>query len=76
MSEEHLPEEEATSDGFNVWWEPVPPFPPLEIEAELPDGTRLSPVLQLGGRRVGFERPLPEGTPISLRGKVAWVVGT
>ena len=68
------PKREAVLDGFNVWWEPLPPFSAQEVEAELPDGTHLRPVIQLGGRRLGFDRRLAAGTPILLRGEVAWIV--
>jgi len=57
--------------GYTVFWEPAH-YPADDIEAELPDGTRLTAILQFGDRRVGFERPLPKGTQLLLRGQPAW----
>ena len=67
-------EEEPEKDEFVVFWAP-PPFVPRMVEAELPDGTRLHPAQQSDGRRLGFDRRLPRGTRIRLRGQVAWIVG-
>jgi hypothetical protein len=68
---------EPTLVDPDVFWEPIR-FSPEDvetIEAELPDGTRLRPERQLEeGRRLGFDRPLPIGTRISLHGRVAWIV--
>ena len=58
----------------SVWWEPAH-FRPEEIEAVLPDGTRLRPVLVEAGRRLAFERKLPLGTSIYRGGRRAWIVG-
>jgi hypothetical protein len=66
-----VPDHQATAEGFTVFWEPAH-YPADDIEAELPDGTRLTAILQFGGRRVGFERPLPKGTQLLLRGQPAW----
>ncbi len=72
MSDEPVvPDHQATAEGFTVFWEPAH-YPADDIEAELPDGTRLTAILQFGGRRVGFERPLPKGTQLLLRGQPAW----
>jgi hypothetical protein len=65
------PEQEETAEGYNVFWE-HPHFPPDDVEAELPDGTRVRAVWSLGGRRVGFDRRLPKGTQLYLRGKPTW----
>ena len=63
MSDEPVvPDQDATAEGYTVFWEPAHD-PANDIEAELPDGTRLTAILQFGGRRVGFERPLPKGNP-------------
>jgi hypothetical protein len=70
-----VPQEEQPEPGeFVVFWAP-PPFLPQMVEAELADGTRLHPGLQSDGRRLGFDRRLPAGTRIFLRGTVAWIVG-
>lgn len=66
-----VPEQEETADGYVVFWEP-PYFSPGEIEAVMPDETRVQAVLLLGGRRLGFERRLPKGTQLYLRGEPAW----
>ena len=72
MSDEPVvPDQETTAEGYTVFWEPAH-YPADDIEAELPDGTRLRAILQFGGRRVGFERPLPKGTQLLLRGQPAW----
>jgi len=60
-------------EGFDVWWEPIK-VSPDDVMAELPDGTRLKPVPLLGGRRLGFDRPLPTRTVIFHRGRQAWVL--
>ncbi len=70
-----VPQEEEPDQGeFVVFWAP-PPFVPRVVEAELPDGTKLQPALQSDGRRLGFDRRLPRGTRILVRGAVAWIVG-
>jgi hypothetical protein len=69
--EPEVPEQKATTGGYDVFWEPAH-VAHEEIEAELPDGTRVKAVPLLGGRRVGFDRPLPRGTQLFLRGKPAW----
>jgi hypothetical protein len=66
-----VPDQDATGEGLTVFWEPAH-YPADDIEAELPDGTRLTAILQFGGRRVGFERPLPKGTQLLLHGQPAW----
>jgi hypothetical protein len=68
------PVQEETPDGVDVffWRKEGSNYSPEDIEAELPDGTRLKAVEQLGGRRLGFERPVPRGTWILLRGKRTW----
>jgi hypothetical protein len=72
MSDEPVvPDQDATAEGYTVFWEPAH-YPADDIEAELPDGTRLTAILQFGDRRVGFERPLPKGTQLLLRGQPAW----
>lgn len=63
------PQMEATDEGSNVWWEP-PHYRPTDVEAVLPDGTRLGGTMLLGGRRLGFEERLPRGTAILVRGKL------
>jgi hypothetical protein len=65
------PEQEETDEGYVVFWEPAC-YSPDDIEAELPDGTRLKAVLLLDGRRLGFERPLPRGTQLLRRGEAFW----
>ena len=64
---------EPTQDGGYVFWEP-PHYSPEEIEAVRPDGVRVRPVMQLEGRRLGFEEPLPEGTQILRQDTLMWVV--
>jgi hypothetical protein len=69
MSDEPVvPDQETTAEGYTVFWEPAH-YPADDIEAELPDGTRLTAILQFGGRRVLFERTLPKGTQLLLRGQ-------
>jgi len=71
MQEPADPVLEATGDDdYTVSWDPSHASPD-EIQAELPDGTRVQPVTLIGGR-VGFERELPRGTQLLLRGKPAW----
>jgi hypothetical protein len=67
-------EQHETPDGFQVffWKTGEWNYSPSDIEAELPDGTRLRAVEQLSGRRLGFEQQLPRGTWILLRGKPTW----
>lgn len=67
-------EQEKTADGFQVffWKTGGWNYSPEDIEAELPDGARLKAVEQLGGKRIGFEGPVPRGTWILLRGKRTW----
>ena len=75
MDKYEMPQEEEAEDGhFVVFWAP-PPFVPRVVEAELPDGTRVQPAMQSDGRRLGFDRRLPAGTRIRIRGQVSWVVG-
>lgn len=64
---------EPTSVESNVFWDPER-FAPDDIEAVRPDGVRIRPVMQVGGRRLGFEEPLPEGTEIFGHGSLMWVV--
>ena len=64
---------EPTQEGGYVFWEP-PHYSPEEIEAVRPDGVRVRPVMQFGGRRLGFEEPLPEGTQILRQDTLMWVV--
>jgi hypothetical protein len=64
------PEKESSQDGVRVWWD-RPYYRPSDLEAELPDGSRIGAVVLAGGQ-VGFDRLLPKGTPILLRGKEAW----
>lgn len=59
----------------DVFFEP-PHYEPDDVEAVLSDGTRLKAEYQLDGRRLGFDRPLPTGTLILLRGIRGWVVGS
>jgi hypothetical protein len=64
------PEREASQDGVRVWWD-RPHYHPGDLEAELPDGSRIGAVILEGGQ-VGFDQLLPKGAPILLRGKIAW----
>jgi hypothetical protein len=66
------PEQEETPDGINVFFWDWSGYSPDEIEAQQPDGTRLKSVLQLDGKRLGFERPVPRGTLILVRGESLW----
>lgn len=72
VKEENRFEQEPAEDGYLVFFEQPHPFSPQEIEAELPDGTRVASVLQLGGRRLGFDRPLPQGSWILRKGARTW----
>jgi hypothetical protein len=63
-----------SSEELDVYFEP-PHYAPDEIDAVLSDGTHLKAVYQLDGRRLGFDRALPVGTLILLRGVRGWVVG-
>jgi hypothetical protein len=47
-------------------------YSPSELVAELPDGTRMPAILDLGGQRYTFGHPLPSGTWILLHGKRVW----
>jgi len=49
-------------------------YSPEDIEAVRPDGFRIRRVMLLGGRRLGFEEPVPVGTQIFRRGTLMWVV--
>jgi hypothetical protein len=64
------PEKESSQDGIRVWWD-RPYYRPSDLEAELPDGSRIGAVALAGGQ-VGFDRLLPKGAPILLRGKEVW----
>ncbi|MEO8291746.1 MAG: hypothetical protein ABI635_01295 [Actinomycetota bacterium] len=66
--------DEPTKVDPTVFWEPIPAGYPESVEAELPSGERVQPELQLGGKRLGFPKPLPEGTRIYRDGRVAWIV--
>ncbi len=66
---------QTISNERTVYFEP-PHYAPDEIDAVLPDGTRLKSALQLDGQRLGFERALPVGTLILLDGVRGWVVGS
>jgi hypothetical protein len=72
------PEERETPEGIEVFFEGWPGrFPGYsedEIEAQLPDGTRLKAV-PLGGTRLGFERPVPRGTVVFARGRPFRAIG-
>jgi hypothetical protein len=75
MGEHERPEEEAASEGVLVSWDPNP-FTQAQveaIEAELPGGTRIGAVLQLGGRRLGFPEPVPVGKEESFRSSLTCV---
>ena len=63
-------EQEPTTDGIKVFFVKTSgfPYPTAEIEAELPDGTRLGAIEQLDGHRVGFDRAVPQGTWIVRAG--------
>lgn len=77
MTEDVAPTEEELADGIGVHWEPVR-FSAQQIEtieAVLPDGTHLKPVLLLGGRRLGFDRRVPRGTKLFRDGRLTGVVG-
>jgi hypothetical protein len=65
----------TSSSDRDVYFEPAH-YTPGDIEAVLWDGTRLKAEYQLDGQRLGFERPLPVGTLILLRGVRGWVVGS
>jgi hypothetical protein len=65
----------TSSRDRDVFFEP-PHYAPDDIEAVLSDGTRLKAEFQLGGRRLGFDRSLPVGTLILLRGVRGWIVGS
>ena len=71
MSDEYPPEQELEGEGINVFFEP-PRYRPKDIEAELPDGTRVPSKLLSGGRRLGFDRSLPRGAWILRRGVRTW----
>jgi hypothetical protein len=71
MNDEQRLEQEPTEGGISAFFDPAH-YPPEEIAAELPDGTRLASVLQEDGRRLGFDRPLPVGTWILHRGVRTW----
>jgi hypothetical protein len=60
---------EPTIEGSRVVWH-EDWFSPAELEAVLPDGTRLRGQM-LTPDLVGFES-LPDGTQLLLRGKPAW----
>jgi hypothetical protein len=66
--------DEPTPVEGNVSWEPTYGYSPEDIEAVRPDGVRVRPVMLLGGRRLGFEEPLPLGTQIFRRGTLMWIV--
>ena len=74
MRDEEPPEQEPAGGGINVFFEP-PRYRPEDIEAELPDGTRVPSKRLLGGRRLGFDRSLPRGVWILFRGVRKWPVG-
>jgi hypothetical protein len=71
VDEDAPPEGIEMPDGVSVFFEPAR-YPPEQIEAELPDGTRLPSVRQLGGRRLGFDRLLPRGSWILRNGVRTW----
>jgi hypothetical protein len=66
---------EPTPVEPNVFWDPAHNAPE-DIEAVRPDGVRVRPVMLVGGRRLGFEEALPEGTEIFRHGTLMWVVRT
>jgi hypothetical protein len=65
------PNEEPREDGIGVFFDPAH-YNAADIEAELPNGSRVPAVLQEGGRRLGFDRLLPAGTWILRRGVRTW----
>ena len=71
MNDERPPQEEPADEEVNVFFEPSK-YRPEDIEAELPDGTRVPSKLLLGGRRLGFDRSLPRGAWILLGGVRTW----
>jgi hypothetical protein len=66
---------EPTPVEPNVFWDPGV-YAPDDIEAVRPDGVRVRPAMLVGGRRLGFDEPLPEGTEIFRHGSLMWVVRT
>jgi hypothetical protein len=70
VSEREPFDEEQTDDGIRVFFYPAH-YSTGEIEAELPDGSRVPSTLQQDGR-LGFEEPLPAGTWIPRRGVRTW----
>jgi hypothetical protein len=64
---------EPTPVDTKVFWDSGTHLPE-DIEAVRPDGARVRPVMMVGGRRLGFEEPLPEGTQIFRQGMLMWVV--
>lgn len=66
---------EPTPVEPNVFWDAAR-YAPVDIEAVRPDGVHVRPVMLVGGRRLGFEEPLPEGTEIFRHGTPMWVVRT
>jgi len=78
------PKQQPADDGIHVFFLSKPgfflrkpgfPYATSDLAAELPDGSRLEAVDQLEGSRIGFNRALPPGTWILLRGKRTWPVG-
>lgn len=49
---------EPTSVESNVFWDPER-FAPDDIEAVRPDGVRIRPVMQVGGRRLASRNRFP-----------------
>jgi hypothetical protein len=66
---------EPTPVEPKVFWDPAR-YAPEDIEAVRPDSVRVRPVMLVGGRRLGFEEPLPEATEILRHGALTWVVRT
>jgi hypothetical protein len=62
---------EPTPVEPDVFWDSAR-YAPDDIEAVRPDGVRVRPVMLVGGRRLGFEEPLPEGTEIFRHGTPMW----
>jgi hypothetical protein len=63
MSDEPVvPDQEATAEGYTVFWEPAH-YPADDIEAELPDGTRLTAILSVRRPTCWIRAPVAEGNP-------------
>jgi hypothetical protein len=67
------PEVEETAEGYVYGWRKDGfTYSVEDVEVELPDGSRLRAEEQLEGQRIGFDRALPAGSWILLRGRRMW----